>query len=86
MTPSADELQQIYVKLAQILQRPEAFGLGPTVPQPLADSLQAILGMLGQAVEEEKNPEEDLASELAQDADRCVPAKDNSDAKLMQYR
>jgi hypothetical protein len=70
MTPIAEELQQVYEKLAQILQRPEAFGLGPTVPQPLADSLQATLGTLGRAVEEEKCPEEDLAAELSQDADR----------------
>lgn len=76
MTPRVEELQQVYAKLGQILQRPEAFGLGPNVPQPLADSLQAALGTLGRAVEEEKNPqEEDLAAELSQDADRLVSSR-----------
>jgi hypothetical protein len=72
MTDKAAELQQVYSCLAQILHRPQVFGLGLSVPQPLADSLEAMLGTLGRAMEEEETPGEDLAAELSQDADQLV--------------
>lgn len=72
MTSKPKELQQVYSRLGQILQRPQVFGLGSSVPRPLADSLEAMLGTLGRAMEEGETPEEDLAAELSQDSDQLV--------------
>jgi hypothetical protein len=74
MTAKPEELQQVYWGLGQILQRPQAFGLGPSVPRPLADSLEAMLGTLGRAMTDEATPGEDLAAELSQDADQLISA------------
>ncbi len=55
MTSTGNTLGQMSTMLNQILQRPEAFGLGKRVPRPLADSLETVLKMLRQALNE---PEE----------------------------
>jgi hypothetical protein len=74
MTPCADQMRQVYARVASILQRPEVFGLGPSAPQPLADALEGVMGTLGQAIDQEEQPipEEGLEEELHQDADEIV--------------
>jgi len=72
MASMATQLRKTYRELGQVLRRPEVFGLGQTVPKPLADCLEATLGVLDQAIDEveEETPDHDLAVELSQDADR----------------
>jgi hypothetical protein len=74
MTLSTNYLNEAYARLACILQRPEIFGLGATVPQPLANALEGAMGSLGRAIDEEDQaiPEETLEEELHQDADQFV--------------
>ena len=64
----------VYGRLAAILRRPEAFGLGPTIPQPLADALEEMLETLGEVMEEEdyQTSEDRLEQELSQDADQVL--------------
>jgi hypothetical protein len=65
------QLQEVYLGLCRILRYPEVYGLGPSVPLPLATSLEGILTKVGQVSEKggEKLSCEDLATELSQDAD-----------------
>ena len=72
MTTCTDRLNQVYVRLSTILQRPEVFGLGADMPQPLEDALEAVMTILGHAIEEKEQPafEQDLEEELSQDADQ----------------
>lgn len=74
MTARTDRLNEVYVRLSTILQRPEVFGLDANVPQPLTDALQGIMRTLGQAIEQEKQTVvyDDLEQELSQDADLSV--------------
>ena len=74
MTLCADHMSQAYTRLASILRRPEVFGLGPDVPQPLENALEGIMRTLGQAIAEEGQsiPQDDLEEELHQDADEVV--------------
>lgn len=73
MTPAANYVHEVYARLGSILQRPESFGLGPDVPQPLAEALEGMMRSLGQALDEELVPsKDDLEEELSQDADRVV--------------
>jgi hypothetical protein len=66
------QLQEVYTELGQVLDSPQAFGLGKQVPQPLADRLKSIRLMLREAARERVfvSPDDDLAGELSQDADR----------------
>jgi len=66
------QLREVYAELGQILDRPQAFGLGQCVPQPLADRLESVRRMLQEAAKEEGPvyPDDDLVLELSQDADR----------------
>jgi hypothetical protein len=50
MISMATHLQEVYSELAQVLRRPEAFGLGQAVPQPLLSRLEATLKTLDQAI------------------------------------
>ena len=65
-------IQDVYAELGQVLNRPETFGLGRHVPQPLADRLESMRRMLKQALREQESlsADVDLAAELSQDADR----------------
>jgi hypothetical protein len=74
MKVAVNRLHDVYGKLASILHRPEVFGLGESVPQPLALALEGTLQTLGQIIFEEEEPsaEEDLEQELSQDADYSV--------------
>jgi hypothetical protein len=73
MTPAANYVNGVYARLASILQRPEVFGLGPEVPQPLADALEGMMQTLGQAFDEDSaTSQDDLEDELSQDADRVA--------------
>ena len=66
------QLQEVYTELGQMLDSPQAFGLGKHVPQPLADRLKSMRLMLREAARERVfvSPDDDLAGELSQDADR----------------
>jgi hypothetical protein len=59
-----------------VLDSPQAFGLGHSIPQPLADSLQAMRMRLGQALQKEdyETTPDDLEAELSQDADSLCHA------------
>ena len=66
------QIQEVYSELGQVLDRPQAFGLGKHVPQPLGDRLESMRRMLQEAGREQGpvSPDDDLAGELSQDADR----------------
>jgi hypothetical protein len=65
------QIQEVYAELGQVLNHPEAFGLGSRVPRPLADTLDSTRRMLEQALRERQMARDgDLEMELAQDADR----------------
>jgi hypothetical protein len=66
------QIHEVYTELGQVLDSPQAFGLGQHVPQPLADRLQSLRRMLQEAGKEQPpvSPDDDLAKELSQDADR----------------
>jgi hypothetical protein len=65
------QIQQVYAELGQVLDHPEAFGLGSRVPRPLANALDSTRRRLRQALRERQMPPDgDLELELAQDADR----------------
>lgn len=76
MTEISTQIKEVYTGLSQTLQSPEAFGLGQSVPEPLANRVQTALRKLGEVLneyEEEAAPEVDLAAELSRDADRPIP-------------
>lgn len=78
MTDVSAQIKEVYTGLSQILQSPEAFGLGQSVPEPLANRVETTLRKLRAVLkecEEEATPEVDLAAELSQDADRPGLAK-----------
>ena len=56
MTPATTGLSEVYLRLASIVQRPEAFGLGASAPQPLTDTLEAMMQTLGQVIDEKEQP------------------------------
>jgi hypothetical protein len=62
-------LQEVYTELGQVLDSPQAFGLGKHVPQPLAERLESMRRMLREAAREHTSVSHDgdLAGE---DADR----------------
>ena len=62
--PSDYRLSEVYLRLASIVQRPEAFGLGASAPKPLTDTLEAMMQTLGQVIDEKEQPiPEDRAGE-----------------------
>jgi hypothetical protein len=65
------KLQNVFMKLDEILASPQAFGLRQRLPQPLHDSLRAMRDTLGQALKEQQGEgvPDDLEAELSQDAD-----------------
>lgn len=58
------QIQEVYAELGQVLESPEAFGLGQHVPPPLADRLESMRRMLQQALREQ---ETQLAHERRKD-------------------
>lgn len=71
MMRAASQLEEVYEKLGEVLDKPQAFGLAQNIPQPLADLLRATRQTLGQVMEQESNETgpDDLEAELSQDAD-----------------
>jgi hypothetical protein len=69
-----DQIQKVYAELGRVLDNPKSFGLGPRVPQALANQLKWMRGMLEEAIQQDESPpaDEDLAVELSQDTDRGV--------------
>ena len=65
-------IQEVRVDLEAVLRKPQEFGLGPQLPQPLAAALKTALGKLGRIVcdMERRPPDGDLEAELSQDADQ----------------
>ena len=65
------QIREAYEELGQVLNHPEAFGLGSHIPRQLAAKLESTRRMLRQGIKEQQMPpDEDLEIELAQDADR----------------
>jgi hypothetical protein len=64
-------IQEVYAGLGEVLEHPEAFGLGDQVPPTLAFKLLSMRRMLEEAIKEfaKERPEGDLAAELSQDFD-----------------
>jgi hypothetical protein len=69
----AGQIQEVHAELGHVLD-PQSFGMGPKVPQPLADRLKWMRRMLEQALKEQecRSADEDLAVELSQNADHGV--------------
>jgi hypothetical protein len=72
MADDRKRVNDVYDRLGSILKRPDAFGLGAIIPQPLADAIEDMLRTLGQVNVQREEPivEENLEEELSQDADR----------------
>ena len=72
MTVAISRVNDVYSRLASILHRPEAFGLGATAPPALTKAIEGMLRTLGNAMveNEELDSEGDLEQELSQDADQ----------------
>jgi hypothetical protein len=47
------QIGQIYAELGQVLNQPEAFGLGRCVPPPLAETLASTRRMLWQTLQKQ---------------------------------
>lgn len=67
----------VYKALGQVLDRPQSFGLGERVPEPLDAALSAMRRCLGEELAEENDgPTGDwLSCELSQDADLRRPVR-----------
>ena len=65
-----DRINELYGNLCKIVRHPQEFGLGQTIPEPLATALEGALCTLNQMEMEQAFDEKgDLAAELSQDAD-----------------
>jgi len=64
-------IKQVHRDMGNILNRPEAFGLGERAPLPLVNALTAMRQKLREELIELRQwaPDEDLPAELSQDAD-----------------
>jgi hypothetical protein len=70
MTCTNGRINDVYRKLCRIMRHPQEFGLGGSVPDPLANALEGVLSTLSQIqLEQVFNEKGDLAAELSQDAD-----------------
>ena len=70
MTCANSCINDVYEKLCKIMRHPQEFGLGESVPDPLANALEGVLCTLSQIQMEQVFDEKgDLAAELSQDAD-----------------
>lgn len=65
------QMRQIYRELGQVLNQPEAFGLGEWVPHPLAETLASTRRMLWQALQKQQlRLDGNVEAEWVQDANR----------------
>jgi hypothetical protein len=64
------QIHEVYEELGQVLESPQAFGLGPQIPPALADRLESMRRMLEQALKElESLPDDEREHYLV--ADTC---------------
>ncbi len=66
----------VYKALGQVLNSPQAFGLGDRAPKPLVEALSAMRRSLREELEEENRlgGQDWLSDELSQDADTAKRA------------
>ena len=62
-------IKGFYLCLGNILNNPEAFGLGERPPKTLADTLTRMQSELMEELREEASDEDVLSRELSQDSD-----------------
>jgi hypothetical protein len=55
----ARQIHEVYAELGQVLENPQAFGLGPQVPLALADRLGSMRRMLEESMKEQECPSDD---------------------------
>lgn len=55
----ARQIHEVYAELGQVLESPQAFGLGSQVPLALAERLESMRRMLEQALKEQGTPSDD---------------------------
>lgn len=74
MESLTNRIKLVYKDLGRVLDSPESFGLGERAPKPLVNALTAMRQNLRAELIEIKQwlPEDDLAAELSQDADKPV--------------
>ncbi len=74
MESLTNRIKLVYKDLGRVLDSPESFGLGERAPKPLVNALTAMRQNLRAELIEIKQwlPEDDLAVELSQDADKPV--------------
>ena len=62
MTDISTQIKEVYTGLSQILQSPEAFGLGQSVPEPLANRVETTLRKLGEVLKECEEEDDSIPS------------------------
>jgi len=74
MESLTNRIKLVYKDLGRVLDSPESFGLGERAPKPLVNALTTMRQNLRAELIEIKQwlPEDDLAAELSQDADKPV--------------
>jgi len=68
MTTPAARIKEVYLSLGTVLDRPESFGLGKNVPEPLLTALTTMREQLKDELMELRG-NDDLSAELSQDTD-----------------
>jgi hypothetical protein len=53
------QINEVYAELGQVLESPQAFGLGPQIPQALADRLESMRRMLEEALKQPESLSDD---------------------------
>ena len=53
------QIHEVYAELGQVLESPQAFGLGSEIPQALADRLGSMRRMLEEALKEQGSQSDD---------------------------
>ena len=70
MESLTSRVNQVYIELGTVLDKPESFGLGRRVPKPLLHALTAMREKLKEEMVELKRwKPDDLPAELSQDTD-----------------
>ena len=74
MACTDSRLQEIYSDLCKVMRYPHEFGLGDTVPLPLAIVLEGTLSTLSAILQESAVDKGDLGAEFSQNANQpcCV--------------
>ncbi|HXB22892.1 MAG TPA: hypothetical protein VNV88_16005 [Candidatus Solibacter sp.] len=78
MKSLTNRIKLVYRDLGSVLDSPESFGLGERAPMPLVNALTAMRQILREELVELNQwaPDDDLAAELSQDADKPASSID----------